>query len=160
MLLLSCRLPLHTHYLYCTKHFPVDNPITSRLRHTRDIYATAIGEWEKEERDFDNAMRKDALATAQTKFSRRIAADRYEALCARFDDDSEASRKALARLRSCACREAPIFLDTLPVGATLQLSNDAFACGMRHRLGLGQMPPEAPVVSCARLPEPSNTPSS
>jgi hypothetical protein len=35
-------------------------------------------------RDFDTAPRKDSLKTAKTTFSRRVAADRCDALCARF----------------------------------------------------------------------------
>jgi hypothetical protein len=39
-------------------------------------------------------------------------------------------------------------LDTLPMAAPLTISDAAFASGMRHRLGLSQMPPGAPMVAC------------
>jgi hypothetical protein len=34
------------------------------------------------------------------------------------------------------------------MAAPLTISDAAFASGMRHRLGLSQMPPSAPMVAC------------
>jgi hypothetical protein len=96
-----------------------------------------------EELQHCNAQERSENST-YLAFSLRIAADGYAALCSRFDDDSEASRQALARLRSCACQEVSIFLDRLPVSANPQLSNACFVCGMRHQIGLGQMPRRVP----------------
>jgi len=80
-------------------------------------------------------------------------------LLASFDVDSEAGLRDLARLRSCACRPASLWLDALPTSSALQLSDADFVSAMRHRLGLTHMPANAPGVrcSCGRYMEPGDS---
>jgi hypothetical protein len=102
------------------------------------------------------------LPSAQREYSRCAAVGAFQSLLDRFGSAGAAGLKLQARLRSCASRPASIFLDTLLMAAPLTISDAAFASGMRHRLGLPQMPPGALVVACdcaeRRPPLPQTTP--
>ena len=50
--------------------------------------------------------------------------------------DDPAAVRDLARLHSCACRPASIWLDTLPTSRTLRISDSDFRASLQHRLGL------------------------
>jgi hypothetical protein len=108
----------------------------------------AAGLWPEETRTLTSPIIRDVLPSAQRKHSRCAAAGAFQSLLGRFCAAGAAGLKAQARLRSCASRPASIFLDTLPMAAPLTISDAAFASGMRHRLGLSQMPPGAPMVAC------------
>jgi hypothetical protein len=54
-----------------------------------------------------------------------------------------------ARLHSCACRPASIWLDTMPTSFPLTLSDSDFASSARLRLGLPAGPANAPALQCA-----------
>jgi hypothetical protein len=98
-------------------------------------------------------------ASAHCEYSRHAAAGAFQSLLDRFCADGAAGLKSKARqLCSCASRSASTFLDTLPMADPLTISDAAFTSGMRHRLGLSQMPPGALVVACdclAGRPPPS-----
>jgi len=55
------------------------------------------------------------LPTIQPTVTHAIAQRRYDALLAANDLTTAVGERAAARLRSCACRESAIWLDTLPV---------------------------------------------
>ena len=82
----------------------------------------------------------------------------YAALLASLPATAEGERAA-ARLHSCACRAASIWLETLPQQESLTLSNSDVSINLRHRLGLGQMPSNALAVECfcKRILSPSDT---
>ena len=91
---------------------------------------------------------RKTLPGVQRVFSRVIADRRHAELLASCDPDSIGGQCDLARLRSCACGPASMWLDSLPTAPSLQLSDADFICAMRHRLGISQMPANAPSVQC------------
>ena len=101
----------------------------------------------------------EVLPGAQRAFSHFVAQRRFDDLLASFDTNTEAGASALARMHSCACRPASIWLDTLPTSPFLQLSNGDFVAAMRHRLGMTHLPANAPGVrcSCGRFMQPNDT---
>jgi hypothetical protein len=101
---------------------------------------------------------RDVLPSAQREYSRHAAVGAFQSLLDRLSAAGAAGLIAQARLRSCASRPASIFLDTLPMAPPLTISDAAFASSMRHRLGLSQMPPGAPMVACDRAERPTPPP--
>ena len=90
----------------------------------------------------------DTLPGAQRAFSRFVAECRFDELIDALDGATLAGQRALARLRSCSCRAASIWIDTLPVSPALQLQDAHFRTAMRLRRGLAQAPSNAPGVRC------------
>jgi hypothetical protein len=82
----------------------------------------------------------------------------FQSLLERFSAAGAAGLKAQARLRSSASRPASIFLDTLPMAPPLTISDAALASGMRHYLGLSQMPAGARMVACDCAEQPTPPP--
>jgi hypothetical protein len=112
------------------------------------LHAEGDGLWPPEALDINEECIATVLPRAQGTVSRHVAARNHEALLASFNIDSEEGARSLARLRSCSCRSASVWMDTLPTSPALRLSNADFICAMRHRLGLTQMPANAPSVQC------------
>jgi hypothetical protein len=88
------------------------------------------------------------MSSAQRAFSRFTAQDRSNAMMATFDASTEQGLRDRARVLSCSTRSSSAWLDTLPTSQALTLSDADFRCAMRHRLGLTQLPANAPGVKC------------
>jgi hypothetical protein len=128
---------------------PFNGPGAHGLSQTwQALHAEGDGLWPPEALDMNEECISDVLPRAQRTFSRHVAARNHEALLASLDIDSEEGARSLARLRSCSCRSASIWIDTLPTSPALRLCNADFVSAMRHRLGLTQMPANAPGVQC------------
>ncbi len=112
------------------------------------LHAEGAGHWPEGALEVNQECIDDVLPGVQRVIGQLTAARKHEALLASFSLDSEDGVRNLARLRSCASRPASIWLDTLPTAPSLCLSDSAFACGLRHRLGLSHMPCNAPGVQC------------
>jgi hypothetical protein len=89
------------------------------------------------------------LPSAQRTFARFVAERKSADLLASFDTTTEEGLRNLARMHSCACRPASIWLETLPLAEPLRLTDSDFIGSMRHRLGLTQLPANAPGVRCS-----------
>jgi hypothetical protein len=88
------------------------------------------------------------IAEAQRALSRHSAQARADALLASFSPGTEDGKRARARLLSCACRPTSAWLDTLPLSRAVELKSGEFHTGLRHRLGLAVLPPNALDVQC------------
>jgi len=113
-----------------------------------DLRAAAPDSWTDAPAQTTADCIQKTLPGVQRVFSRVVADRRHAELLASCDPDSIHGQHDLARLRSCACGPASMWLDSLPVGPALQLSDADFVCAMRHRLGISQMPANAPAVQC------------
>jgi hypothetical protein len=103
--------------------------------------------WKPELKDV-HPDRLGHIAEAQGVFSRHESQARFDALLASYDATSVHGRSARARLLSCSCRPASAWLDTLPLSRALELKSGEVRTGLRHRLGLSMLPPNAPAVQC------------
>jgi hypothetical protein len=113
-----------------------------------DLRAEAPDSWTDAPAQIGAECIQKLLPGVQREFS-RVAADRRHAeLLASCDPSSIAGQHDLARLRSCACGPASMWIDALPVAPTLQLSDADFIFAGRHRLGAAYMPANAPAVQC------------
>jgi hypothetical protein len=88
------------------------------------------------------------LPGAQRTFSHFVAQRRFDELAASLDPADAAGKADLARLHGCSCRAASMWIETLPMSRALTLSDTDFRTAMRFRLGLTQMPANAPGVRC------------
>ena len=88
------------------------------------------------------------LPSVQRTFSRHVAQCKSDALRAACDTDTTPGLQKLARLLSCSCRAASLWLDTLPMCSALTLTSREVICAVRHRLGLTHMPANAVGVTC------------
>ena len=115
--------------------------------------------WTQEALTVDEACIDNVLPSAQRLFSRFTAERRSSALLASFADDGVEGLRNIARLRSCSCRAASMWVDVLPTSRALQLTNGEFISSMRHRCGQTHMPANVPGVQCfcGRYMEPGNT---
>jgi hypothetical protein len=98
------------------------------------------------------------LRSVQRDFSRFTAQARADELLASCDAGTEEGQHNRARLLSCMCRPAGAWIEALPTSGALQLSDADFRVAMRHRLGLTQMPANAPGVrcTCGRIMQPND----
>ena len=106
------------------------------------------GPWDAADRILTDQVIRDVLPGAQYDFTKYWDAKSYEDMLASFGTATLPGQFASARLRSCACREASIWLDTLPTASFLQLSDADFRIGLRLGLGLSQYPANAPQTTC------------
>jgi hypothetical protein len=128
---------------------PFDGPGGVELRaQWEELHGGAGDLWPPEVRDV-NPDNLGVIADAQSTFSRHIAAAKLSSLLESFDAHSVNGRSARARILSCACRPASAWLDTLPLTSTLELKSGEVRTGLRHRLGLSMMPPNAPSLLCS-----------
>ena len=105
--------------------------------------------WSPEELALDSALIDKVLPGAQRAFARSTAQRRFIDLKTSLDDNDPDNQQTLARLQSCACGPASLWLTTLPLCPPYTLSNSDFQTAMRLRLGLVQMPANAPAVTCS-----------
>jgi hypothetical protein len=141
---------------------PFDSPNRPLLQSFWEIlHDAAAGLWPEETRALNSPVIRDLLPPAQGEYSRHAAAGTFQSLLDRSCAAGSAGHESQARLRSCASRPASIFLDTLPMAAPLTISDIAFTSGMRHRVGLSQMPPGTLVMACdcSKRPTPPYPPS-
>jgi hypothetical protein len=96
----------------------------------------------------DTKVIDEDLPGYQRLHARHVAQARQADLLASFNSDGEEGPGNLARLLSCACRPASLWLDVLPTSTALQLSDADFKSAMRLRLGVSQMPANAPGLQC------------
>ena len=80
-------------------------------------------------------------------YARGVTQRRYTSLIG-LSTGIEQELQDLACLCSCGCRDASLWLDTIPMSAHLQVIDAKFASAMRHRLGLTHTPANAPAVQC------------
>lgn len=113
------------------------------------LHSTAGDLWPTASREVDDACISEVLPKVQRMYSKFQAQSKSEQLLSSCHVDNEAGLMKLARLNSCSCRTASMWLDTLPTSHALQLSDADFGSAMRHRLGLSQMPSNAPGVQCS-----------
>jgi hypothetical protein len=109
------------------------------------LHSEAGDLWKPELKEVD-PERPGHIAEAQGVFARHEAQARFDALLASCDANSVQGRSV--RLLSCACRLASAWLDTLPHSRALELKSREVRNGLRHRLGLSMLPPDAPAVQC------------
>ena len=105
--------------------------------------------WPTEARTITDEVMDTTLPNAHRTLARFVADRRGSDLLASFDSNTEEGMRNIARMRSCACRPASLWLDTLPTCMALQLSNNDYVSAMRLRLGLTYLPPNAPGVQCS-----------
>jgi hypothetical protein len=115
----------------------------TELAHPRDIYIL----WRPDARE-TGPDSLGTIAAAQSAISRRSAQFRADALMDSYDPSTDGGKRARARLLSCACRPASAWLVTLPLLRALELKSGEVQTGLRHRLGLTMLPPNAPAVQC------------
>jgi hypothetical protein len=127
---------------------PFDGPSGDALRPQWEALHSEGGDLWKPELKEVNPERLGHIAGAQGVFARHEATARFDALLASYDATSAHGRSARARLLSCACRPASAWLDTLPLTGALELKGGEVRSGLRHRLGLSMLPPNAPAVQC------------
>ena len=129
---------------------PFSGPSGTRLSQLWQLLHDSLRLWPEPDRALDPTGGTIAivLPTVQPKVTHAIAQRRYDALLAANDLTTAVGERAAARLRSCACRESAIWLDTLPVAPSLQLSNVDFAFSLRHRCGISPMHVNARGVTC------------
>jgi hypothetical protein len=119
--------------------------------HTRvwqGLHAAASTLWPPEALPATQGNIDKFMSSAQRAFSRFTAQDRSNAMMATFDASTEQGLRDRARVLSCSTRSSSAWLDTLPTSQALTLSDADFRCAMRHRLGLTQLPANAPGVKC------------
>jgi hypothetical protein len=135
---------------------PFDSSIRPRLQSLWEIvHDDAAGLWPEETRALTSPVIRDVLPSAKREYSHCAAAGAFQTLLDSFGAAGAAGLKLQAQLRCCASRPASIFLDTLPMATPLTISDAAFVSSMRHRLGLSQMPPGAPMVACDCAEQPT-----
>jgi hypothetical protein len=128
---------------------PFDGPGGVELRaQWEELHGGAGDLWPPEVRDV-NPDNLRVIADAQSTVSRHIAAAKLCALLESFDAHSVDGRSARARILSWACHPASAWLDTLPLTRTLELRSGEVRTGLRHRLGLSMIPPNAPLLLCS-----------
>ena len=120
---------------------------TLRLR-WEALHGEGNGLWGDEVRAADAAS-MPTIAQAQRTCGRQVAAKRYEALLASYNAASGDGRRALARLRSCACHASAAWLTVLPTSRALELKTEEFRAAMQHRLGLAPLPANAVGLPCS-----------
>ena len=114
--------------------------------------------WSPEELTLDATCIDEVLPGAQRAFARSMAQHRYNQLLASLDEHDVDDQRTLARLHSCACGQASMWMTTLPLGPAFTLSSSDFQTAMRLRLGLMHTPANAPhtTCSCGRLLQPDD----
>lgn len=132
-----------------TQYRPFAGPATAGLAQAwHALHADATELWPEETVEFTAECITDTLPGVQKLYSRFVAVRRHAALLASFPRTLAGQRDS-ARLRSCGCRAASIWLETLPTAESLTLKNGDWIASMRLRLGLGHMPANAPGVKCS-----------
>lgn len=141
---------------------PFSGPFAPELTHVwQAIHSEGAesGMWPPEAVIIDQKCIDELLPGVQHLYARFVAQRRHIALIESLSTDTEKDLQDLARLRSCSCRAASLWLDALPMSAHLQLSDAEFRSAMRHRLGLTHTPANAGAVQCwcGRHLEPGDT---
>jgi hypothetical protein len=127
---------------------PFNEPSGEQLRSLWEtLHDTAVGLWPPEDREASPDT-MGIIAEAQRALSRHSTQARADALLASFPPGTEHGKRARARLLSCVRRLASAWLDTLPLSRALELKSGEFHTGLRHRLDLAVLPPNAPDVQC------------
>jgi hypothetical protein len=103
--------------------------------------------WKLEVREV-NPDRLGHIAEAQGTYTRHIEKLHSDALFASCDTGSEAGKRDLARLLSCARRPASAWLDALPLLHSLAIKDREVKTALCHGLGLPVLPLNAPTVQC------------
>jgi hypothetical protein len=127
---------------------PFSGPLAPGLQ---DIWAQLRADaelWPDEAGEAGEECITRTLPGVQRLYSRLAADRRFDALLASCDPSTTEGERTLARLRSCACGPAGLWLDALPTSPALQLLDKEFVSAARHRLGSTQMPSNAPAVQC------------
>jgi hypothetical protein len=88
------------------------------------------------------------IAAAQSTISQLSAQFRADALMDSYDPSTDGGKRTRARLLSCACRPASAWSVTLPLSRALELKSGEVQTGLRHRLGLTMLPPNAKAEQC------------
>ena len=91
---------------------------------------------------------RDTLPGVQREYGHVMAQRAHSALLAEYDLATTEGQQDMARLRSCACRPASMWLDALPVAPTLQLTDADFVYAARYRMGAAYLPTNHPPVTC------------
>jgi hypothetical protein len=112
------------------------------------LHAAASTLWPPEALEVNAANIDKFMPSAQRDFSRFTAQGRSDAMLAQFNAGTEQGMRDRARVLSCSTRSSSAWIDTLPTSHSLTLSDADFRCSMRHRLGLSQLPANAPGVKC------------
>ena len=97
--------------------------------------------------ELDDIFIATGLPGMSRKVTRAVAQTRHDALLQQLGS-TPGGAKDLARMRSCACRVASLFLDSLPTNRMLTLNDGDFVHGMRFRGGLSPLPPLDGEVIC------------
>jgi hypothetical protein len=96
-----------------------------------------------------NADRIDGtLPSVQRTFARFVADTRSDQLMAELAAGGPEGQRERARMLSCMCRPAGAWIEALPTSFALTLTDGDFRTSMRHRMGLTQLPANAPGVLC------------
>jgi hypothetical protein len=129
--------------------FHPGSPISASLkRQWAMLRDAAPGLWPGPAWEFEGTRLAPILVDAQRLYGRHLAEQRFASLLASAPASCKGSRLK-ARLHSCACRPASIWLDTMPTSWPLTLSNSEWTSSARLRLGLPAGPANAPSVRCA-----------
>ena len=88
------------------------------------------------------------LPGMQQRITRVVALRRRAALLASHDVTTLEGACNLARLRSCACRAATLWLSTLPLSQALRMTDIEFMLCIRYLLGMSPAPPNAVGSRC------------
>ena len=88
--------------------------------------------WPIEARTIAEELIDTMLPSVHRTLARVVADRRCRDLLALFDSNSEEGMRNIARLRSCACRLASLWLDTLPTCMALQLSNNDYRIAAKY----------------------------
>jgi hypothetical protein len=129
---------------------PFSGPLQAGLEASWPAASAAAGDaWPAAWRIFNDDVVRDVLPRAQQDFARLDDDRAGAAFLASFDVAIEAVRRGMARVRSCACHAASIWLDTLPL---LTVSGADWVAAGRHHLGVPMVPAAAgaaaPQCSC------------
>jgi hypothetical protein len=125
--------------------FHPGSPIcTSLMRQWATLRDAAPGLWLGPARELEGTRLTPILVDAQRLCGRHLAQQRFASLLASAPASYEGSRLK-ARLHSCACRPASIWLDALPTSWPLTLSDSEWTSSARLRHGLPAGPANAPL---------------
>lgn len=124
------------------RFLPFAGPLAAGLQHDWHELRADSAAWPDAPVPATATCIEDTLPGVQREYGRIVSERAHDALllkCAPMD---------AARLRSCACRTASMWLDAVPTAHALVLTDSDFVYAARYRMGAPYLPTDHPPVTC------------
>ena len=88
------------------------------------------------------------LPGVQKRIAKQVSQRRHEELLASCDSSTPQGRHALARMNSCNCRAATLWMSTLPVCPNFRMTSVEYVFSLRYLMGISPAPSNAIGTQC------------